>query len=409
MNSLLALIGNRPLHKRTRNRIRPIQNDDFDSCLRGRLQKISRRSFVGVKARARIRQIDHHRIQPLQHVQRRTPRRVARPVDAVDRDSGRRILGILDVGRVQRSCHPMFRTENRIQRNAGHVGQHVNRSASFGIDAGLIRQQSDASRSPAPGRMQRRELRLLEHVNSRLHRSIPHRQLARRALHFVVAGDRLRFASSPLRRDRAPAPPPPRSRPSSAARPRFPSPSSCGGHHIHVHRVRQQHDISLRCGIDPQRSPRESRMPVTAHGQQFSAVGGKRRIDVPAKSPQRRSIHGLLWRGHLRDRRRSQHASPAIEQSLRKNRQIVGGGKYSRMTRHAAHPAGRGIVHHSAQQMMVLILFGGSDAVEQSAPTTKEDRTASPSFRAAQKYASPHTRRAARPKSAPPALPALRS
>src|ERR1700684_388236 len=32
------------------------------------------------------------------------------------------------------------------------------------------------------------------------------------------------------------------------------------------------------------------------------------------------------------------------------------------MTRHATHPASCGIMHNSAQQAMVLILFGGSDA-----------------------------------------------
>src|SRR5208337_2406159 len=101
---------------------------------------------------------------------------------------------------------------------------------------------------------------------------------------------------------------------------------------------------------------------VTAHRQQLPAVARKGRIDVPPESAQRRPVHWLLWRGHLCNRRRSQYAAPAVEQSLRKKRQIVGGGKYSRMTRHAAHPASRGIVHYSAQQVMILIFFGRSDS-----------------------------------------------
>ena len=62
-------------------------------------------------------------------------------------------------------------------------------------------------------------------------------------------------------------------------------------------------------------------MPETSHRQQVATVAGKGRINVPAKSPQRRPIHGLLWRCHFRDRRSSQHAAPAIEQGLRKKRQ----------------------------------------------------------------------------------------
>ncbi len=76
----------------------------------------------------------------------------------------------------------------------------------------------------------------------------------------------------------------------------------------------------------------------------------------------RRSSHGLLRRSHLGHGCRRQHAAPALEQGLRKKRQIAGGGKHSRIARHAAHPAGRGVVHHAAQQAMVLIVFSGSDA-----------------------------------------------
>ena len=103
-------------------------------------------------------------------------------------------------------------------------------------------------------------------------------------------------------------------------------------------------------------------MSVTADRQQFSPISGERRIDVPPKSLHHRAIYWLLRRSHLRNRRRGQHASPAIQQSLRKKRQIIGGGKYSRMTRHAAHPASCRIMHYAAQQVMILILFGGRNA-----------------------------------------------
>jgi len=55
-------------------------------------------------------------------------------------------------------------------------------------------------------------------------------------------------------------------------------------------------------------------------------------------------------------------AAAAIEESLRENRKIVGGGEYSRMPGDAAHAARGGIVDHSAEQAMVFIFFGGSDA-----------------------------------------------
>ena len=89
--------------------------------------------------------------------------------------------------------------------------------------------------------------------------------------------------------------------------------------------VCQQHDVGVGRRIDPQRCAREPGMPVTADGQQFSAIGGERRIDVPAKSSQRGSVDWLLRRGHLRNRRRSQHATPTIKQRLGKSRQVVGG------------------------------------------------------------------------------------
>ncbi len=53
---------------------------------------------------------------------------------------------------------------------------------------------------------------------------------------------------------------------------------------------------------------------------------------------------------------------PPSSKACAKTRQVVGGRKYSRMARHAAHPARRRVMHHAAQQVMVLVLFGRSDA-----------------------------------------------
>ena len=111
-------------------------------------------------------------------------------IHAAHRDSGRSILRIAYVGGVQFSGDAMFRTENHIQRKTWHTRQNVNRPSSFRIEAGLIRKQSDPSRGTFFGRLQRRKGVVFEHINAGFYGSIPNGKLARRTLHFVVAGGR---------------------------------------------------------------------------------------------------------------------------------------------------------------------------------------------------------------------------
>src|SRR5258708_33725154 len=57
-------IGNRTLHERPRNRIRPIQNYNFNSGLGGRFQKKSPWLLLGVQRRAPDAPSNHHSPPP---------------------------------------------------------------------------------------------------------------------------------------------------------------------------------------------------------------------------------------------------------------------------------------------------------------------------------------------------------
>src|SRR5258708_10756590 len=84
-------------------------------------------------------------------------------------------------------------------------------------------------------------------------------------------------------------------------------------------------------------------------------------MSVPAKCGQGGLIDRLGGRRHFRNGRGSKHASPTIQQRLRKKRQVVGGGKYSGVPCHTTHPAGRWIMHHSAHHVVLLVLFWWSN------------------------------------------------
>ena len=251
-------IGGRPLHERSSNRIRPVQHNHLYACLRGRLQKISQGSFVGIKPRPRILNVEHNGVQCAQDFRLRSPRGIRTSIHAVHRNAGRRIFGIVDVGSVQRSSHPVLRAEDRIQRNSRSRRQHINRSLPRSVDASLIRHQPNVLLPFS--RLQHIEPVLLEHIDPVLHRSITRAHAPLRAHGLVVSRDALppqRFLL--LHRQRQ-------------SRRNFRG-------HLHpqpdrialpprMHRIGQQNDVRLRRRIDPDRCPREPRMPERPHRQE---------------------------------------------------------------------------------------------------------------------------------------------
>ena len=57
-----------------------------------------------------------------------------------------------------------------------------------------------------------------------------------------------------------------------------------GGPMAGMHAIGEQDHISLAERIDPDGSSGEAGVAVRADGEQFSAIGGKRRIDIPAQA-----------------------------------------------------------------------------------------------------------------------------
>src|SRR5436305_14242430 len=94
--------------------------------------------------------------------------------------------------------------------------------------------------------------------------------------------------------------------------------------------------------------------------QQFSPIGGERRVNVPAKTTNRRHVRGLLRAGHLVDGELRENGT-AIEQRLGEFRQIVGGRKQTRMASDSSHPARTRIMNYAAQHLVVLVVLGGSN------------------------------------------------
>ncbi len=123
-----------------------------------------------------------------------------------------------------------------------------------------------------------------------------------------------------------------------------------------MHGVGKDNDVSLRRRIDPQRRAGKPGVPVRANGQEVTAIGRKRRIDVPAEGADRGQRRRRLRRGHFLDRERRQDGSAAIQHGLRVLGNVVGGGEQAGVSGDSAHAARGGIVHDAAQHGAALVL-----------------------------------------------------
>src|ERR1700681_4298153 len=133
--------------------------------------------------------IKYDRIESFQNVDGWPALRVLSAVNAVDGNAGGCILCIRDVGGVQFARDPVLGTKDRIQRDAGGLGEDVDGAASLRVNASLVGQESDflfAGRGA-----EHVEVVGLEHVDSGLHRSVTRGQAAGSGLGLVVSGDAL--------------------------------------------------------------------------------------------------------------------------------------------------------------------------------------------------------------------------
>ena len=203
--------------------------------------------------------------------------------------------------------HAVLGAEDRIQRNARGLGQHVDGAASLRVDAGLVGQQSDFLF--AGGGAEHIEVVGLEHVDSGLHGSVARRHAAGSGLGFVVSGDALPaqfvFLGDGEWQGRGD-----RGRNLGAQRDRASLPARMDG-------IGQQNDVSLGRGIDPQRCAGEAGVPERSHRQKIAAIAGKGRINVPAEAAQHLRGWRLLRRGHLLDHVSGQDRA-AVQQGLGK-------------------------------------------------------------------------------------------
>ena len=347
-----ARIRNRPLHKRSRNRIRPVQHDHLNTHLRRCFQKISQRSLVGVEARPGVLNIHHYGVKILQHIQRRTPRRIRPAIHVINRNSSRLIFGIAQVGGVEHARCAVLRTEEHVQRNSRSLGQHVNGATPLRIYPSLVGQQANSFlryRPRSGSAFENVEIVLFEHINSRLYIAIPHRVPPRRALRLVIAGDALpaqRFFFAHRQRQRR-----------RHRRRHLRAQSHRVSLASRMHRIGQQNNVSLGGRIDPHRRPRKTRVSKRTHRQQVSAVRGKRRIDIPSESTQNLRRRRLFRPGHLLDRKCRQNSASSIQQHLRKLRQVIRGREKARVPSHSAHPSRRRIVHHSPQHHVIVVIL----------------------------------------------------
>src|SRR5579863_6365655 len=101
-----------------------IEHDDGDSGFGRGFEKISQRGFVSVEADASILNVHHDGIEGFERFKRRATRGVSGPIDAVNGDAGSGVLGVVDVRGVERSSDAVLGTEDRIERNAGNVGEN---------------------------------------------------------------------------------------------------------------------------------------------------------------------------------------------------------------------------------------------------------------------------------------------
>ena len=137
--------------------------------------------------------------------------------------------------------------------------------------------------------------------------------------------------------------------------------------------VGQDDDGGAAAGIDPQRSAGETSVAETLSGSEaIATIAGIRRLHIPAVGAL--AARHRMRRSHETHRRGRENAfaleGAAVEQHLSIDRQVVRGGKETRMSGDAAQGPGTRIVDF-ADQPTILDLFSRGGAVLESAAGPK--------------------------------------
>ena len=143
----MGALRKRALHKRPSDRVGTVENNHFNSCFGGRFQEKSHRSLVGVEAHPGVLQVNYHRVQALEHIERRAALRVAGAIDAIHGYVGGGIHRIPHVGSIKLTHRAMLRSKNRRQLHPRYLGEHIDGAAPLGVDSGLIGEHANAARS----------------------------------------------------------------------------------------------------------------------------------------------------------------------------------------------------------------------------------------------------------------------
>ncbi len=261
-------------------------------------------------------------------------------------------MRVADGGRIELAGDAVFGTEDCCQLHARRMSQHVGRALAARIDTGLVGDQADFDGMRGIG-MEFAEAVGLKHVDPGLDFAIARVEAMRGHQRLVVAGDAGHSQLVLLGDGEVEA----RSDGGCNSR-------SQGNHRVaaaRMHGVGEKNDVGVGDRVNPQRCAGEAGVAEGTDGEQFAAVGGKGRVDVPSEPAQTGRVGRLLRSGHLVDRRPAEHGEPA-EEIFSKAGQVVAGREQPGMTRHASHAARRGIVHRAAQHLTLLVVLSGRDA-----------------------------------------------
>ena len=153
-----SLVKYGPFDSFTAQRIRPVEDEEWEFVFGGSFQAIAHGGSIGIEADAGVLHIENQRVDSFEHV---VGRRAGVAVEAEDRQTGNAVGGAFHFG-VSFSSDAVFRTEDRDQFYAVGMGQDINRAPALRVDAGLIGDQADVFA------LQRREIHPFEDVDARL-------------------------------------------------------------------------------------------------------------------------------------------------------------------------------------------------------------------------------------------------
>ena len=142
-----------PLDLRAADRIGAVADDDLEALLARRLQAVRHRVDVGVDAHADVLEVDHERVEAVQHLGRRFPRLAVQRVDGHAADL---VMGVprLDHVVLHVGPEPVLWPEDRGEPCARVRQQPVGDVARAGVHGGRVADDPDPAAVEAVRRQQ---------------------------------------------------------------------------------------------------------------------------------------------------------------------------------------------------------------------------------------------------------------